>query len=239
MKKSILTIALLFSVFGQVLAHYLWLETNSRGVVGQEQEIRVYFGEYTYGVTEKVQGKAYPKVKDFTLWVVDAKGNKTKLVAKPKENYYLATFTPKAEGTYTVLLNNNNIDVIDYTQYNFGIFKTHYHAVAKIQVGNKVAPTVADNLNGITIKTISKSAGKVKLQVLYKGKSLPENEVKVYVADQWSKTLKTDKNGFVAFKLPWETKYVIETTKKEEAPGTYRGKPYQFVWHCVTKYLTN
>ncbi|MEO9571718.1 MAG: DUF4198 domain-containing protein [Polaribacter sp.] len=234
MKKSILTIALFLFAITQSFAHYLWIETNPSGKKGKEQEVKVYFGEYTYGVIEKVNGEAYPNVKDFTLWVVDANGVKKQLQVAAKENFYLAKFTPKNNGTHTLVLDNHKIDVIDYTKYDFGIFKTHYNASTKVQVGKKITETIADNKNGITIKDVSKTVDEIKLQVLYKGKALKENEVKIYVADLWSKTLHTDKDGFISFKLPWESKYILETTFSEKVPGKYKGKEYQFIWHCAT-----
>ncbi|KGL62985.1 DUF4198 domain-containing protein [Polaribacter sp. Hel1_85] len=234
MKKSILTIVLFLFAITQSFAHYLWIETNPSGKKGKEQEVKVYFGEYTYGVIEKVNGEAYPKVKDFTLWVVDTNGVKEQLEVTAKENFYLAKFTPKNNGTHTLVLDNHKIDVIDYTKYDFGIFKTHYNSSAKVQVGKKVTETIADNKNGITIKDVSKTVDEIKLQVLYKGKALKENEVKIYVADLWSKTLHTDEDGFISFKLPWESKYILETTFSEKVPGKYKGKEYQFIWHCAT-----
>jgi len=26
----------------------------------------------------------------------------------------------------------------------------------------------------------------------------------------------------------------VETTTKEEIPGTYNGEEYEFIWHCAT-----
>lgn len=234
MKKLILSICSIFFITASSFAHYLWIETNPNGIKNQEQEIRVYYGEYTYGVIENVKGEAYPKVNNFTLWIVDPSGNKTQLRTQAEDTFYKANFTPKSDGTYTILLNNNQIDVIDYTQYDFGIFKTHYHSVAKIQVGANKNETVALNETGITVKDISDSNDEIKLQVLYKNEILPENEVKIFVSDLWSKTLETDEIGIVSFKLPWNTKFIIETTHKEEVPGIYKNESYQFIWHCVT-----
>lgn len=234
MKKIIFTIAFVLVATVQSFAHYLWIETSESGNLNQEQEVRVYFGEYTYGLVEKVNEEAYQNVKDFTLWVVDASGNKSELELTAKEDYYLANFTPTTNGTYTVVLDNNKIDVIDYTQYDFGIFKTHYHSVAKVQVGDVVNETLASNENGISLKNVSTSDDEVKLQVFYKNKVLAKNELKVFVADNWSKTLETDEDGLVSFKLPWDTKYIVETTIKEETPGVYKDENYEFIWHCVT-----
>ncbi len=234
MKKIILTALLVVFSISHMFAHYLWIETKATGMIGQEQDVKVYFGEYTYGEIEKVNGEAFPKVKHFTLWIVDETGNRTELGTTPFEDHYLAKFTPTKNGTYTVVLNNNNIDVIDYTKYDFGIFKTHYHATTKFQVGKTATNTMAINENGMTIKEVLNTNDTVKLQVLYQNNPLPKNEVKIYVADLWSKTLETDENGYVSFKRPWDTKYIVETTIKEDIPGTYNGEAYQFIWHCAT-----
>lgn len=234
MKKSILTILFVVAVSVQSFAHYLWIETAPTGTLNQEQEIKVFFGEYTYGLIEKVNEEAFSTVRNFTLWVLDSDGKKTTLKVTAKENYYVAYFTPTLNGTYTVLLNNDSIGVIDYTEYDFGIFKTHYHSVATFLVGATATETLVQNDKGIALKYGTTTSDKVKLQVIYKNKALAKNEVKVYVSDLWSKTLETDEDGFISFKLPWKTKYIVETTVKEEVSGSYKGKAYEFIWHCAT-----
>ncbi|WP_416445195.1 DUF4198 domain-containing protein [Leeuwenhoekiella sp. A16] len=234
MKKIIITSIFLVMASAQLFAHYMWVETSATGNLNQEQTVRVYFGEYTYGVTEEVGGDAFAKMDKFTLWLVDPAGNKTRLQTSAEEKFYSSSFIPKVNGTYTLFLNNNEIDVVDYTQYDFGIFKTHYHAVAKVNVGAANEETAINNPEGITLKSIPAETGKVKLQVLYKGEPLPKTEASIYVADLWSKKLESDENGFIAFDLPWDTKYIVEVTTKEEAPGVYNGDNYEFIWHCVT-----
>jgi len=233
MKKLIATLLLITLPVLSASAHYLWIETNGTGALGQTQEVRVHYGEYTYGVIEKVEGEAFPLVSKFTFWVIAPDGTKTQLSTEAKEDHYLASFTPSQKGVYTIALNNNEIDVIDYTQYDFGIFKTHYHSTAKVQVGTN-GDTKTVNPDGIVVKQLENDGEQIKLQVLYKGEPIAENELKVYVSDLWSKTLYTDDNGEVSFALPWDTKYIVETTTKEEIPGTYNGEDYEFIWHCAT-----
>ncbi len=228
----ILLITLLTSLSAS--AHYLWLETESQGVLGREQYVRVHYGEYTYGVVEEVAGEGFPRVANFKLWLIGPDGSKTILETAAAKDHYSAHFIPTLPGTYTIALNNNEIDVIDYTQYNFGIFKTHYHATASVQVDDDTNLNSPTNPEGLTVNKISQDGTEVRLQVLYKGDPLEGNEVTVYVADLWSKILETDSEGTVSFRLPWETKYIVETTLKEQVPGNYRGKAYQFIWHCAT-----
>ncbi|WP_405380871.1 DUF4198 domain-containing protein [Maribacter sp. LLG6340-A2] len=239
MKKILITIGLLLFTVSPMFAHYLWLETDRTGNLNKKQEVRVYFGEYTHGVIEKVKGENYPSVSKFNLWLIHPDGKKTALKSTAKENYYVAYFTPKTNGTYTVALNNDNIEVLDYTKWDFGIFKTHYQSTAKVQVGNKISETKTLNEDGIVIKELANEDDEIKLQVLFKGKPLAKNEFKIYVSDLWSKTLETDENGEVIFSLPWNTKYTMETIYEERVPGTYNGKDYEFVWHCATYCINN
>ena len=237
MKKTILLFVLLF-VSANSFAHFMWVETNPTGKLNKKQEVKVFFGEYTYGLQEKVAEEAFGKMKNFEVWVVSPSGEKTKLQMQPGDLFYSGFFEPKAKGTYTVVLNNNNIDVIDYTQYDFGIFKTHYHSTAKVEVGGTASASASANPNGLSVIDITKKVHADKdettFKVLYKGQPLPEAEVTVFISDQWSKKVYTDKDGIIKFSLPWGAKYIMEVTKKEEVPGNFNGKNYQFVWHCAT-----
>jgi uncharacterized GH25 family protein len=237
MKKNFLLL-MMFIVTGNAFAHFMWVETNPVGKVGQKQEVKVFFGEYTYGLQEKVNEESFGKMKNFDVWVVAPDGQKTKLDVKPGELFYSGWFTPKANGTYTVVLDNDKIEVMDFTQYDFGIFKTHYHATAKTEVGGKATDSAAANPTGLVVvdvtKAISKEKGETTLKVLFKGQPIKDTEVTIFISDLWSKKLTTDANGEVKFALPWNTKYIIEVTKKEEVPGKYDGKDYQFIWHCAT-----
>ncbi|MEM9143997.1 MAG: DUF4198 domain-containing protein, partial [Bacteroidota bacterium] len=220
-------------------AHYMWIETQGTGQLGKVHEVKVFFGEYTYGVIEDPSGDAFKNVADFGLWVLGPDGSKTLLKPVAKTDHYLARFTPEKEGTYTVVLNNDTIGVLDYTQYDFGIFKPQYRATARIQVGSTIAPTASEPSQGLLIRQLEQDNGQIGLQVLYQGKPLPQNELKVYLPELWSKTLETDAEGMVYFSLPWPSTYTVETTYNETVPGSYRGKDYEFIWHCATYALLN
>ncbi|HCX20481.1 MAG: ferredoxin [Flammeovirgaceae bacterium] len=237
-KLKIWVTAFMLVIASQVSAHYLWVETAETGKIGKSHQVQVFFGEYTYGVIEDPNGENFENVKNFQLWVVAPSGKKTAIETTAGKESFVGTFTPTENGTYTVVLNNNEIDVIDYTQYDFGIFKTHYHSTAKVVVGKEVESTESTNADGLVVINSSASTGtkngEVILNVLYKGKPVEGQEVAVYISDLWSKKLYTDADGKVSFTLPWETRYTVETTKKEEVPGTYKGDDYEFIWHCAT-----
>lgn len=235
---KLLTTLLFLFITSTSFAHYLWIETNEVGEKSKEHIVRVHYGEYTYGVIEDPNGENFAGVKNFKLWLVAPSGKKEAIETTINANAYEGSFVPTENGTYTVVLNNNEIDVINYTQYDFGIFKTHYHSTAKVVVGKNASASVANNEAGlVVVNTSEEKAAKdsnVSLKVLYKGQPIADQEVTIFISDLWSKKLTTDKDGIVTFNLPWNTKYTVETTKKEEVPGSYKGKNYEFIWHCAT-----
>jgi hypothetical protein len=239
MKKFIVSIVTVLISASTANAHYLWVETESSGQQGREHLVRVHFGEYTYGVIEDVNGEAFPAVAGFKLWLVSPNGDRNLLTTTAARAYYQASFTPEQPGTYTLVLENNEVDVIDYTQYDFGIFKAHYNATARVQVEGPLSDTRSVNPGGLTLKRLSSGSDSVRLQVVYKDNPLANAEVKIYVSDLWSKTLESDPSGEISFYLPWQTTYIAEATMKEETPGIFKGDEYEFIWHCATFCIKN
>lgn len=239
MRNLFLFITLFVLGISKSFAHFMWIETNAKGKINTPQEVKVYFGEYGHGVREKVGSDTFNKMQHFTLWAVAPNGEKTKLDVSPSDLFYKASFTPKTNGTYTFILDNDKIEVIDFTKYNFGIFKTHYHATAKTTVGNGFADSVSQNLSGLSIADVSKKTGEVTIKITYKNEPFSEKEIDLFIPDQWSRKIKTDKNGMLTFKTPYTTQYVVEATHKEETPGNYNGKDYQFIWHSAVYTLPN
>ncbi|MEX0312822.1 MAG: DUF4198 domain-containing protein, partial [Allomuricauda sp.] len=220
MKNQIFLVLICLINITSLHAHYLWLETNDSGTIGKRHEIKVFFGEYTHGVIEKVAGENFPAVAEFDLWVIAPNGTKIPLHPIAKENFYSVKFIPTESCVHTVVLNNDNIDVIDYTKYDFCVFKTHYHSTAKIQIGDINDSTLAQNEKGLALMQLPSNRKNAKFQIWYQGKPFPQQEVKIFLADLWEKNLTTDENGIISFNLPWNTKYILETTTKEEVPGT-------------------
>lgn len=229
-----LSLFLFLFVSKSTFAHYLWIETNPTGAQNQKQEVKVYFGEYAYGVVEEVAGEAFAGVADFTLWLVTPSGEKTALKASAHKDYYSAEFTPKEQGGYLVFLENRNIDVLDYTEYDFGIFKPEYQAFQQILVDTEAPVEVEKYSEGLLIKEISNTAEAVQLQVFYKGAPLAEGEATLSMKDLWTKKLTTDKDGYLSFNKPFDTKYILEITHNEEVPGKFKDTDYEFIWHCAT-----
>ena len=238
MKTGIIAILFLLAGVSQSFAHYIWLETSPSGALNTSHDVKIRFGEYTYGVIEKVNSDAFKSVSDFSVWVVSPSGKKTSLKTTPKDDHYLASFVPAEQGTYTIALDNKKMNVLDYSQYDMGILKPQYHCKAKVVIGKSTSETKNTNAEGIEINDLSIVPfgvnAEVKLQILFRGKPLPKNEVTLSIDDRWTKKLWTEEDGTVSFKLPWNTLYTVEATYNEKTPGNYNGKDYEYIWHCAT-----
>lgn len=235
MKKILFLFTIvLLSTSTSAFAHYLWLETHAKGTLNEPQEVRVYFGEYTYGVVEEVSGDAFKGVNDFKLWLVDPSGKKQILETKAGSDHYAASFTPDSDGVYLVYLENQNIDVLDYTEYDFGIFKPEYKAFKQVQVNATTSLNPAMVTKGLVINQLLDDDNEVKLQVLYNGNPLKDAEATLSMQDLWTKKLKTNEEGILEFKKPFKTKYILEVTHNEDKPGVFKDADYQFIWHCAT-----
>ncbi|WP_282084937.1 DUF4198 domain-containing protein [Aquimarina algiphila] len=234
MKRTLKIALLLLLISTKSFAHFFWIETNTKGTINKEHEVRIYFGEFGSNVVEKTNGEVFQDAKHFIVWVIDQKGNKTELKTTATESYYTGKFIPKLEGTYSIILDNKKYKVLDYTKYDYGIFRPQYHSITKVEIGNNIQhKTAAVNPESITIIDLSSEKEKVKIQVLFKEQPLAEAEVTVFMKDNWSKKINTDKNGMIVFNLPFKTRYVIEATHEDKVPGSYNGLKYQFTWHCA------
>ena len=220
-------------------AHFVWIETATNGQLNQSQDIKIFFGEFSYGKYESAEGRSFSKIKDFSLEVCHTDGSKVPLEVTPNGNHFLAQFKPEKEGTYTVILNHDKIPVYDLTKYGHGIFKAHYHATAKIQVGETMNHTLVNNPNSISIKNRSEKKDEYVLEILYKGQPLANTEIALLANDQWNKTITTDENGLVSFKLPWKSTFVVEATFRDDTKGVYLNTEYDYLWHCCTLTIKN
>lgn len=175
--KKFLTFTMLFLFPMLIKAHALWIETAPQGKIGQEHLVKIYFGELAYGMYEEVGGDSFNKMKNFKLYLIDSDGNKSQLSVTLRSDHYIATFTPEQDDLYTLSLENDDIPIINFTKYDFGIFKTHYHASVTVAVGNVMGNSISLNSTGLSIFPQPSHNGTRIFQATYKEKPIVKAEV--------------------------------------------------------------
>lgn len=232
--KSLLMVVALLLITTFSFAHALWIEVNPKGQQGQSQEIRIYYGEFATGELEPVD-KWYSDVKEFSLWLVAPGQKSQKVNVIAKDNYYLAQFTPKGEGTYYLTVVHEAAEIASGTKYEFS-------SVAQVKVGKNTVGTGTPDAVQNSLKVIYgneevKIGTATKIQLFLDGKPYKNGKVIVASESGWAKTFTADESGEVKISPIWKGKYVLEATNFKTGKGELKGKTYESTWQGATTVL--
>ncbi|GGF46189.1 DUF4198 domain-containing protein [Echinicola rosea] len=230
-KFSLLFVLALFANLGCAMAHALWIETETSGKKGQEQQVKIYYGEYGEGMIEKVEDW-YSDVKDFELWLIDPQGNKTQLETTASAAFFTASFTPNMDGVYRLQVGHSAKDLGGEYVYQF-------NTATQVWVGKAKETTLEGPKTDLALVMTSPDKGGLKnplhFKVLFKGEAKEGVTVAVDGPTGWSKEYTTDANGEIEVETPWKGQYIVEAVDTEETSGEHFGAPYEFIWRCATQ----
>ncbi|QNL49336.1 DUF4198 domain-containing protein [Olivibacter sp. SDN3] len=217
---------LCLTIYTQVHAHALWIETAAYGKKGTTQEVKIFYGEFATDERD-VPDKWYSDVNAFTLWLVSPTGEKTKLSTAEGESFYTANFTPEDDGVYTLLVSHEAAELGGTTKY-------HFISSAYVSVGKATKINTEQNVNPLKIygddnKIYGKNKS-VKLFAQLNGKPLANKAVSVASPEGWVKEVTTEADGSFEFAPLWPGRYVVEAQNYEKASGTHNGKAYDASW---------
>ncbi|WP_200977551.1 DUF4198 domain-containing protein [Echinicola sp. 20G] len=231
MKFSLLLALALFVNLGCAMAHALWIETEVVGKKGQQQEVKIFYGEYAEGMIEKV-GDWYSDVKEFELWLIDPAGNKTALKTTEGEDHFTAYFTPEMDGVYRLQIGHSAKDLGGDYIYQFNTASQVWVGKGQPTVKEETATDLALILTAQKEKSLKTP---LEFKVLFKGEPQEGVSVSVVSPTGWAKTYETDEEGNVTVETPWKGQYIIEATDTEETSGEHYGAAYNFIWRCATQ----
>ena len=202
-------------------AHALWIHTASKSEIGKEHPYKIYYADYHENAIEPV-AKWYSNVKEFELWLVSPSGKKTKLQPTATEAYFEGSFTPEEAGEYRMQISHTADPGDSKTAYQF-------NAYAQIWVGKGKASTLPDLDLALVRKPNSR-----ELEVLFKGKALPEGKLAILGPDAETQELITGKRGKA--KADWGSKgtYFAEATHTEKLPENDTSG-LKAIWRCATQ----
>lgn len=218
---------------GQAFAHALWIETSPVGKKGVAQEVKIFFGEFgDMDITPTATW--FSDINQFALVLVSPDGKETTLKATQKEKYYSASFTPAADGVYSLAMHH----VVKEVYHGLVL---DYNSSATVKVGAGEA-SVPSSKNVISVLPAVRSAyainQPVSIQAFFEGKPAGNKEVEVVAPNGWVKKLYTDSLGFASFTPLWNGKYNVEYTSTEKKTGEHQNVPYESWYYCSTMIIT-
>lgn len=223
MKKLFELLAILLSPF-LVSAHGDWLEVKGSGKVGEPAKIQLVFGAYEN--QERIKGAKIAFLKDFTVYVLDAKGNKSTIEMTQTETCFEGTFTPSSEGLFQIIGVNEVREVVDWTVHGFDVLRPTEYLRTQYTVGESTnTATEQGFLDVIPIKIDEE----IKLTA-FKNKALnPKTKLIITNPEGWEKVKFTDAKGEAVFKPNMKGMYMVEMEYIDKTAGNFKGKDYKMV----------
>ncbi|MDO4704009.1 hypothetical protein [Tannerella sp.] len=199
---------LLLSITHWSKAHTMWIESSYQGNVGHEQQVKIFFGEFSIDMITPTK-KWFSDIADCKLMLLTPNGEKKALSKAQEENYYTASFMPESEGWYLIYLEHLVKDLYEGMRIT-------YQALSWVRVGNPTGlpvvqspfsngklilpPLTPFELNASTEVTLVKGSAPVVSQRF----ALTAN-------NGWRKTLRSGKeSGTASTELIFPAKYLYE-----------------------------
>jgi len=234
MKLSKMVLALACMLGSHLLsAHEMWIESDAQGKVGVPQEVKVYFGEFSWGHPTPTV-KWFSDIADCKL-VLTTPDGKTQVLEKTKEdNCYKATFTPSVNGIY-------KLGFVHVVKDVYKEMKLTYVSAAVVNVGNaKKGNTIAgEGFYQLQIANAETARNfPTHFTVMENGHPYKSQMVEVSNTDSATRNLSTDKNGLMTFPSDWKGGQLIQLAHpvKLEAGQQHNGKEYTSDYTVFTYY---
>lgn len=204
-------------------AHTMWIEVKGNGKIGEAQDVRVFFGDYSWGNPTKT-AKWYSDIAEYVLVLTAPDGTTTELQDRSKDSVaYESSFVPKQAGVYKVSFSHPVKDV-------YKDKKLTYAAAAYVLVGKPKDKAVT--LSEGKFSLAWKDAGQKK-QVIYMEDGQPKANVSLSLVKEGDKeqtySVNTDSKGQLVFPKALKGNYLLELTDSEKVSKTeFNGKEYEF-----------
>lgn len=198
MKSRVVAVALLALLIPLAAsAHQLWIEHSPKGA-------KLYFGEFGQNLREVSPGS----LDKLPAPVARSADGEPIALTKAADHFVLARVAKKGESLVAEEVNYASWENKEGGKATRGV----WFAAARW------VPDFAAQPAKLTLDIVP--TGKLgELQVVYKAKPLAEAEVVLVAQSGWEKRAATDKDGKVAFPLPWKGSYLVEVHHTDKTPG--------------------
>lgn len=214
---------LLFLACGHILsAHEMWIESKAKGSVGVAQEVKVFFGEFSWGKPTPA-AKWFSDIADCKL-VLTTPDGKTQVLDKTKEeDCYKAAFTPTTKGIY-------KLGFVHVVKDVYKEMKLTYVSAALVNVEGPAKGSTIVGEGFYQLQVDNKAIAKgypTRFTILEAGKPYKSQMVEVSNTDSATRNIETDKNAVLDFPSDWHGGQLIQLAHPEKVEaGTHNGKEY-------------
>ena len=234
MKLSRLLLVALFLISSHLLsAHEMWIETNPIGKIGSSQEVKVFFGEFSWN-KPTLAAKWFSDIADCKLTLTSPTGKITILEKSKDENCYKASFTPDETGIYKLSFTHVVKDV-------YKEMKLTYISAALVNVSapKKGSTLVWEGQYQLQIENNELVKGYPNyFKVLEAGQNYNSKMVEISNLDSVTQNVTTNGKGIFNLPKDWKTEQLIQLSYALKVDGNkqYNGKEYKSDYTVFTFY---
>lgn len=217
-----------FPFFGHASAY--WMEIKGSEKKNEQAIIQIIYGNVDeYGVRHRQSGTEHALIKDFEIYVIDAKGKRTAIVIVPKADCWEGTFVPDKDGIYRIIGINDTHPVVDRSKSGGDNILPIDYLVGSYTVGNVANKEFESPIQflDISVYVVDKL---VKVKAFKDGiPATNKTKLRVLNPENWERELTVNEQGEAFFMSTMKGLYVIRQDWVNSTPGTYKGVTYKSI----------
>jgi len=207
-----------------------WMDVKGSGELNQAVSIKIYYGTIEEsGVRKPLAGRELILTGEFSISVIDGKGQRKNIPITLKGDCWEGTFTPNQKGVYQVLGINDTHPVVDRSKTGGKNVLPVDYLCAAYQVEDNAS--VLKPVQFLDIITVTKDK-KIIVKAFNDGvKAVESTKIRVFNPENWEKELSIDENGEAIFMSTMKGLYIIREDWTDPKAGTYKGVSYTSIRH--------
>lgn len=223
--------AFLFPQLSKASAY--WMEIHGSGKIKEQVKIQVCYG-FIDDLSERhrTTGPEFQRIKNFSFFLLNAKGEKSKIQLQPKGDYWEGTFIPDQEGTYRIFGINDQQPVLVRSQNPQENVRPIDFMSGAYHIG-----TPSGNTSPLQFMDISLQE-KNGIYTIFPYRNMKPLEkgtmLRIFNPENWEKAIPVNENHQAVFKTTMPGLYVIRQDWQDNTPGTFLGTSY-----AKTRYRNN
>nr|WP_315031217.1 hypothetical protein [uncultured Chryseobacterium sp.] len=217
---------LIMLLFPQVMsASSYWMEIHGSGKINDPVKVQVFYGFIDdLSQRNRTTGAEFKEIQNFRFFILNDKGEKTKIEIQPKGDYWEGVFTPTEEGTYRILGMNDTQPVLLRSKNPQENVRPIDFMCGAYQVGHYSENTSPAQLMDIILK--EKSGIYTVFPYRHMKPVEKGSSIRIFNPENWEKNLTIDENHQAIFKPSMPGLYVIRQDWYDNTPGTFKGNAY-------------
>lgn len=205
-----------------------WMEIKGSGKTGETVSVQLIYGNIDdFGVRHRQTGQELTLAGEFKFMLVDPNGTRLPLKLIPKADCWEASFTPKDEGTYTILGLNDTHPVVDRSKAGGENILPIDYLCSRYNVGLESKNLKPESALDILVSKTDKGVSVRAFKGLFPAKK--GTKLRVFNPQNWEKELTLNENGAAGFTPTLNGMYIVRIDDVDPKAGTYKGVSYTSV----------